>query len=296
MKSGFTTYHPVVNFVYFLFVLSFSMLLMHPICLCISLVTSLIYFAILKGNEAAKHFVIFLLPMVIFAALINPAFNHEGVTILSYLPSGNPLTLESIIYGMAAAILLATIICWFSCFQMVMTSDKFIYLFGKIIPALSLILSMILRFIPKFREQISVVIIGQKCLGNDISTGGIFSRAKCGLTILSSMITWSLENAIETADSMKCRGYGLSGRTAFSIYTWEKRDTKALVFVIFLGLCVGFGIAFDGFYFRYFPSIKGGEVSILTGVLSVFYLLLCAIPIYIERREAKAWQITKSKI
>ena len=40
-----------------------------------------------------------LLPMLLLAAVVNPAFNHEGATLLTYLPSGNPLTLES----MAAA-------------------------------------------------------------------------------------------------------------------------------------------------------------------------------------------------
>lgn len=34
-------------------------------------------------------------------AAVNPAFSHEGRTILRYLPSGNPLTLESILYGIA---------------------------------------------------------------------------------------------------------------------------------------------------------------------------------------------------
>ena len=44
-----------------------------------------------------------------------------------------------IVYPMLAAVAL-----WFSCLSAVMTSDKFIYLFGRVIPALSLLLSMIL--------------------------------------------------------------------------------------------------------------------------------------------------------
>jgi energy-coupling factor transport system permease protein len=46
--------------------------------------------------------------------------------------------------------MLAAVISWFSCYNAVMTSDKFVYLFGRVIPALSLILSMTLRFVPKF--------------------------------------------------------------------------------------------------------------------------------------------------
>jgi hypothetical protein len=84
-------------------------------------------------------------------------------------------------------------------------------------PALSLVLSMTLRFVPKFTSQIKVVSEAQRCVGRDVSEGSILQRARNGLTILSIMVTWSLENAIETADSMKSRGYGLPGRTVFHL-------------------------------------------------------------------------------
>ena len=166
--------------------------------------------------------------------VINPAFNHEGATILTYLHTGNPLTLESIAYGIAAATMLAAMICWFSCYNEVMTSDKFVYLFGRIIPSLSLILSMSLRFVPRFKARIKEVSEAQRCIGRNVSNGGVIERARHGITILSIMVTWALENAIETADSMKSRGYGLQGRTAFSIYRLDKRDKKALVAVLVL--------------------------------------------------------------
>lgn len=164
----------------------------------------------------------YMLPMLCFTALINPAFNHEGVTILIYLENGNPLTLESIVYGIAAATMLIAVMCWFSCYHVVMTSDKFVYLFGRIIPSLSLILSMVLRFVPRFKTQIHIVSSAQRCIGRDVSNGSVLTRIKQGIKILSIMVTWMMENAIETADSMKSRGYGLHGRTAFSIYSFDK--------------------------------------------------------------------------
>jgi energy-coupling factor transporter transmembrane protein EcfT len=90
-----------------------------------------------------------------------------------------------------------------------MTSDKFVYLFGRIIPSMSLLLSMTLRFVPRFIAQIKVVSNAQKCVGRDASNGGVVQRVRNAITILSIMVTWALENAIETADSMKSRGYGL---------------------------------------------------------------------------------------
>ena len=125
--------------------------------------------------------------MMLMAALINPAFNHEGITILTYLPSGNPLTLESVLYGIAAAMMLAAVITWFSCYTAVMTSDKFIYLFGRIIPALSLVLSMTLRFVPKFKVQLHVVSEAQRCVGRDVSDGSVPQRLRNAVTILSRL-------------------------------------------------------------------------------------------------------------
>ena len=81
------------------------------------------------------------------------------------------MTLESILYGIVAASMVATVICWFSCFNKIMTSDKFIYLFGRIIPSLSLILSMTFRFVPKFKEQVQEVSNAQKSMGRDTSEG-----------------------------------------------------------------------------------------------------------------------------
>ncbi len=43
---------------------------------------------------------------------------------------------------------------------------------------------------------------------------------------MSILVTWALENAIDTADSMKDRGYVLPGRTAFSIYRFDRRDKE----------------------------------------------------------------------
>ncbi|WP_317854077.1 energy-coupling factor transporter transmembrane component T [Chakrabartyella piscis] len=294
MKNTFANYHPMVNFVYFLLVLICSMVLLHPVCLGISFGVSLTYAVYLKGNKIKGFFLCVLLPMLLIAALVNPAFNHEGMTILTYLPSGNPLTLESILYGLATGILLVSVCMWFVCYNEVMTSDKFIFLFGKMIPALSLLISMVLRFVPKFQTQMKLVVNAQKGMGYDVANGSLWSRAKCGMTILSSMVTWSLENAIETADSMKSRGYGLPKRSAFSIYTWESRDTKVMIWLVSLGVCIGLGGVMGGFSYRYFPTLQM-HLGTDTVALWMAYVALCATPIYIEKKEVKAWQRTQSR-
>ena len=294
--NEFKTYHPIVNFVYFVFVIGFSCVFMHPVSLTISLLSGFTYSVMLKGRKALKTNLIYMIPTLIFASLINPAFNHEGVTIIEYLPSGNPLTLESVVYGLAAAMMIVSVICWFSCYTEIMTSDKFIYLFGRIIPSLSLIISMTLRFVPRFSAQLKVVANAQRCMGRDVSNGSIIKRAKHGLSILSIMTTWALENAIDTADSMKSRGYGQPGRTAFSIFNFDKRDRKVFLYIMVFGIYTFIGSLSGGMYFRYFPSIRANDVSVFRLSVFVAYGALCMCPILIEIWEVRKWKAIESKI
>ena len=295
MKDCFSTYHPVVNFLFFAEVLGFSMFLLHPLCLAISLFCAAGYALCLNGKKALGFCLKGILPMMVFTAILNPMFSHEGITILTYLPSGNPLTLESILYGLAAAGMLAAVVLWFSCFNSVITSDKFVYLFGRVIPALSLVLSMALRFVPRFKAQLRVVTRAQKCIGKDPSRGGLVHRIRCAGAILSVMVTWALENGIDTADSMKSRGYGLPGRTAFSIYRFDKRDRQALIVLLSLGIAVLAGAALEGLTWRYFPSVKWSTSPLSLCVLAA-YAALCAFPIILNRKEDRKWNALRSNI
>lgn len=268
----------------------------HPASLIISLGSALAYAIYLNGAKAVRFSLRFMLPMMLIAAITNPAFNHEGITILTYLPSGNPLTLESILYGIAAALMLASVITWFSCYNAVMTSDKFVYLFGRIIPALSLVLSMTLRFVPKFKAQLHVVSEAQRCVGRDVSDGTVLQRLKNAITILSIMVTWALENAIETADSMKSRGYGLPGRTAFSIYRFDDRDKTALIWLCFCGFNIFSGWIAGGFQWQYYPVIKGALTGAFPISFQLVYLALCLTPVILNGMEDRKWKRLKSEI
>lgn len=290
MSNSFESFHPIVNFYYFAVVILFSMFFMHPIFLCISLMCSFIYSVTLKGKKAVKFNIIYMLPLLIITAFINPAFNHEGVTILFYLKGGNPITLESIIYGVAAATMFISVILWFSCYNEIMTSDKFIYLWGRIIPGIALIISMVLRFVPKYKAQIKNISNGQKCIGRDISNGNIITRARNGIKILSIMTTWALENAIETADSMKSRGYGLKGRTSFSIFRFDRRDKVMFSTMIILTIILLIGALTGENSIKFFPNVKMVPISWFSVLVYISYFLLCISPVIVDFKEDIKWK------
>ena len=177
MGDPFYDCHPTVNFLFFAIVITCSMCLMHPVCLLFSLAGAVWYTARLRGTKALIGYLRWIIPMMVMAALVNPAFVHQGVTLLAYLPSGNPLTRESILYGLAAGCMLGAVALWFSCLSAVMTSDKFIYLFGRVIPALSLVLSMTLRFVPRSREAVIVCFADKYCSTLETVAGMVHAAA-----------------------------------------------------------------------------------------------------------------------
>lgn len=192
------------------------------------------------------------------------------------------------------------VIQWFSCYNKIMTSDKFIYLFGRIIPALSLILSMALRFVPRFIGQLHIIRNGQKSMGRDTTNGNILQRAYHGLNMLSILVTWALENAIQTSDSMRSRGYGLHGRTAFSIYRFTKRDKIIGVIMTGLFALIVTGCACGAVFAQYDPRIllagftvqgKNAPVECSKALALATYLafgIFCFIPVILDMAEARS--------
>lgn len=293
MEDTLRACHPAVSFTYFALVIACSMFFMHPVCLALSLLGALLYVARLKGRRALRQQAVWLVPTALLAAALNPAFVHQGVTILTYLPSGNPLTLESILYGLAAGCMLASVILWFVCVTEAVTSDKIVYLFGRVIPALSLLLSMTLRFVPRFTRRLRTVAQAQRHMGRDTRNGSVLQRVREALRVFSIVVTWSLESGIITADSMRCRGYGLPGRTSFSLYRFDRRDGAVLVWLVFCGVyLLGGGLA-GGLRFRYYPMLAAGVISPLTVSFFAVYALLCLTPVLLYAAEARAYTIRK---
>ena len=295
-QDAFAACHPAVNFLYFILVIGCSMFVMHPVFLFLSCLGGMAYYIYLKRWKAFKTALWLMLPVFLITAIVNPLFTHEGVTLLLYLPSGNPLTLESILYGLGAGAMLVCVINWFSCYQEVMTSDKFIYLFGRIIPAMSLVLSMVLRFVPKFKTQIEKVSNAQKCIGRDVTNGNVLERSHHGMKILSIMTTWALENSVETADSMKSRGYGLRGRVNFSIYRFDSRDKIMCAILVVMGLVVFCGIVTKTVRFLYYPMVVINDINLGSVLVYVCYGALCLLPLMMNVIEDIKWHYLKSKI
>ena len=291
---GFAGYHPVIEFAYYILVVVLAMFSMHPVIVISSIFGAFLFFGTLYGMREMLSELCFFFLLFLMMSIINPLFVHNGETILFFM-NDNPVTLEAIFYGGMSSLMLVSVLLWCRCYSEILTTDKFLYLFGKIIPKLGLIFSMTFRLIPLFQNQIRKIRQAQQTMGL-YAGGSIPDRLLGSVRVFDSLVSWSMENSIDTADAMKARGYGLKGRTNFSLFRFQRRDGVLLAILIFLAGLSIFWFGTGAFNFYYYPlvaEIKTDRIALLQyGVLLVFF----CIPGIIEIKEKVTWNCLKSKI
>ena len=290
----FDTYHPIVLFVFFVAAIGMTMFFMHPIYLICTLVASVCVNVSLRKGHFWKDLK-FYVPMFFVMAIVNPFISHNGKLVLFYM-NGNAVTVEAIAYGIAMAVMIVSVMLWFSSYNEVMTSDKFLYLFGKLSPALALTLSITMRLVPRFTHQLKQIAKAQKTIGMDYSTGSIIHRIRCIARIFSILITWGLDNAIDTADSMKARGYGIKKRSTFSIFMFERRDTVLLLTILGLFAVNMSALLKGATVFYFYPTFSVMELNFISIIFYSSYIILLMIPVILEVLEVLKWHKYKSKI
>ena len=294
MRDAFLDCHPVVNFIFYIGALVMGMCFVHPAYLCCSLFLSMAYYVTVK-----KTWLVYLMGMAgLFACLsvINPLFNTLGETVL-FTYFGRAYTLEALCYGMAVGAMFVTILNWFATYNVVMTSDKFLFCFGKLAPSVSLILTMVLRLIPSFQKKSEQIAGARRCIGKSIEYGTTYEKAEHGMIIVSALTSWALEGGVIMADSMRSRGFGTGKRTAFSVYRMKKSD-KTLIGLMFVLLTLIIICAMhDGMEVVYIPSMHiSGIENRWTVTGGICYMIFLSIPTALHIWEELTWHILRSKI
>ena len=144
--------HPVTAAMYFLSVILITAIVQSPVFMAEALVCSAFFAFLLNGKTAARTLFV-MLPMALLAAVINLLFSNRGITVLAKLPSGNSITLETLIFSLFTGAMTISLVMWFIGLNKCMTSDKTVYLLGKALPSLALLLSMTLRSVPMFARR-----------------------------------------------------------------------------------------------------------------------------------------------
>ena len=184
---------------------------------------------------------------------------------------------------------------WFSCVFSVFTTDKVVYLFGKVSPRLSLFLAIVLRMIPRIKKEAKKINTAQKGIGRGVSQGNFFQRLKNCIRIFSMLITWTIESLTTASESMRSRGSSLRGRKAFSIYRFDDRD-RAYVVGMFLCLTLtAMAVILRQTNIFYDPKIIMTPITAMSFLFYAGYGAFCLMPLGLELwTEYRFWKARKT--
>ena len=278
---GFSACHPAINFIYFACVIAVTLCIPHPIFLAISTLCAFAYTVKLNRTKGAVFSAV-LVPCAAAFALWYSSYSHFGVTVLSQNFINNNITLEALVYGLVLGFMAAGAMIWFSCVHAIFTTDKVVYLFGKVSPRLSLFLSIILRMVPRIKQQAKKLNTAQQGIGMAVDQGNILERARNCIRIFSMLITWTIDMLTNASESMQSRGSTLRGRTAFSIYRFDNRDRAYVIALFACMIVLAMGLAMRQDYISYSPVIRMNPVTSLSLVFYAGYAVLCLMPLGLD--------------
>ena len=275
---GFERCHPAVNFIYFAAVFVGMITFQHPVFLAISFLCAFAY-SIKRNGIKALVFNLCLLPLILAFGLYYSSYTHFGMTVLKQNMIGNNMTMESLIYGFVLGVIGIGCCIWFSCVFSVFTTDKVVYLFGKVSPRLSLFLAISLRMIPRIKKEAKRINMAQQGIGRGANQGELWQRVRNCVRIFSMLLTWTIDSLTIASESMRSRGSSLRGRKAFSIYRFDNRD-RAYVIGLFLCLTLTMmAVLLGQTDMVYDPRILWVTVN---PVFCIGYGILCLMPLMLE--------------
>ena len=294
----FQKLHPAVQFTYFVVVIGLGMFVRNPLIQAELLLLSLASEQAINSHAAGDssggkrkktttknlHYPGFLFAIILLSALINMLTYHDGIRVLFYI-NENPITAEAGIYGMTVGLMIVTTLSWFKVYQKVLTQDKFLYLFGRISPALAMTVSMVFRYIPLLQRRMEEINRADRAMGVYRSDLPLMKKMKVKTREFSVLISWSLEQSIETSQAMEARGYGAKNRSSYHRFLFYRRDGMVLSGVLVLTavavICLVFGFGKTYFYPEFAFAAPGAKLLILAMTM----LLLGGLPVLLKERS-----------
>lgn len=291
MGNGFRGYHPFVITFYYVCVGVLAMYFNHPLFL---LVASLLLVGVLvthDNGKALRKWIPMLVGMSVVIILVNPFLNSRGTTIFFYF-RGKQVTLEATIYGVVMSLSLVLILLMFISFNLILNGNKFLFVFSKFLPRTAFLTMLAIRFVPLLKRRLDEINDVQRIRGMTIASGTVRERAKNGMVMMQILLTWSLEEAIETADSMKARGYGIGKRSPYIPYKMEKRDKGWLITLVALfALCIAGGSLGYGKIIIY-PELGTLNLYFIDWILLFCMMVIVSFPLLVEGREQLKWKFS----
>lgn len=287
--NTFKNFHPLTLACYYLFMFLISMFTFNPVYLCSGFIGALLFVDLNREGKFSFKSLIGYFILFLLISITNPLFSHNGATSLFFI-NDNRITLEALVFGMSLGLMIIEVLFLFKSFNMVFSSEKLIYFFGKRFPKLGLIISMSLNFVPKFVKSFNDVYAQQRYFSRGQG------RVKSYLSSFSVVITQSLENSITLSDSMKARGYGLKKRSFYNNFKFTLYDGCYLIIMFVLFILSALGILLKSTEITFYPYICISGFNYLAVISYISFLILSLLPFLFQVKEGLKWKYSISKI
>ncbi len=256
--NHFEKLHPITLIIYFIGVIFLSFMLDEPVLVSINAVCALTI-CVLSGGWKTP---LYALPLMLFVIVLNPLFSHTGSTVLFYI-NDNAVTKEAVIFGVRTAFTILSALMWFSFLNRSLSSDKFLYVFSRHLPNTALMVSMIFKCTAEFSRQYKNMSSCCESLGFSLKKGSLSSRLKTGALLLTAVVGAGLESSVDTAVSMKSRGYGLSGKSAVKRYFFSVSDAL---------ICAAAILGFSGVILLWMMKTNAAVAAVYAVLLNIPFL------------------------
>ena len=321
-----TSIHPAVYLLYYFIMVLFAFIFSDPYFVVTFLVLILILIALQGVSSELKNIMKLFIPLSILIMILNPLLNRTGAHKI-YLWQNFFITYEAIAYGILMSLALLIVILVFSSYNRSVSYQEMLYIFSKKLPIISMIIVMALRFIPLINSRAievqklnnlknnGVEFDNEDCddsnrmdldeFNSNINTdydskfinrlksnkriAAIIKEAKTLGKIMGITVSWSLEESMFTAKSMKARGYNATERTSYLSYKFGNADYAflaiiiATVAIIIVGLLKGVGMI------NIYPSIDFSFSNLPFNIYYLAFIVFLLPLIYLELKERLLW-------
>ena len=212
----------------------FSLLMLLAVSIAAVLVSRISFKVILKGLRM-------ILLIILFTAALQIFYNDRGNVLWKPFPDHDFAITDS---GVFSAVFLSVRIIALILFSSLLTyttsptmlTDAIERLLSPLkrlhvnVHALSMMMTIALRFIPTLIEELNIIINAQKARGADLDSGSLVKRAKALVPIFVPLFVSAFRRAYELAFAMECRCYnGDKGRTRMKVMKLALRDYAGML-------------------------------------------------------------------
>ncbi len=265
-----------------------SIIFENPIYLLMFFIFTLSFIVLAKIGKEWLKFMKFVGLLCLTVILLNMIFSNEGTHVIFQVPFLNhqKITLESFIFGVGMALRLVVIFSAFTILTFIVHPDDFMLVMLKLkFPFHSVFAaSLSTRFIPTLLEDAKTVMDVCRARGLELNQKSFLGKIKSRIPFLTILLSNSLDRAVQIAEAMESRAFGLRKRTFYKELkiSWFDGLTLILTLSLLIFGCLlrvhGYG-SFQCYPFIQHPILTSSDYLAL--LIFVFIAFLTALTVLV---------------